>query len=106
MLHGDQYSSLDTYGRIGVDALSRTTPRKTGLTAESWGYRIIADKTNPRIEWFNSNIQNGALIAVLLQYGHGTGTGGYVVGRDYINPALRPVFDKIAEDIWKKVKSA
>lgn len=106
ILRGDQYSSLDRYGLAGVDALSRATPRDTGHTAEAWNYKIIRDKNHITIQWFNNNIQNGALIAVLIQYGHGTGTGGYVVGRDYINPAMRPVFDKIADEVWRQVKSS
>ena len=103
MLRGDQFRGLEAYGIRGVDALSSNTPRDSGLTAESWNYRIVKDPDHPRIEWFNDNVQNGSVIAILIQYGHGTGTGGYVEGRDYINPALRPVFDKIADDVWKEV---
>ena len=103
MAHGDIYSGLDKYGMTGVDALSSATPHESGLTASSWKYRVVRDKNHPRIEWYNTNVHHGAVIAVLLQYGHGTGTGGYVQGRDYINPAIRPVFDKIADDVWKEV---
>lgn len=105
LLRGDIFSDLDTYGRLGVNALSRATPVETGLTANSWGYRIIRDRKRPGIEWYNSN-GDGTSVAVLIQYGHGTGTGGYVQGRDYINPAILPVFDQISADIWKKVTQA
>ncbi len=102
---GDFFSRLDAYGKVGVDALSRATPKESGETAKSWGYRVIRSKDNPRIEWYNTHVNDGVVIAILLQYGHGTGTGGYVQGRDYINPAMRPVFDQLAEDVWKEVKS-
>lgn len=102
---GDIYSDLHSYGEMGVTALSQATPVETGLTASSWGYRITKTRFRIGIEWFNSNDANGTPVAVLIQYGHGTGTGGYVAGTDYINPAMRPIFDQIAEDLWKKVKS-
>ncbi len=89
---------------MGVDALARATPVATSLTRNSWEYRIIKDRKNPGIEWYNTNVVNGVSVAILIQYGHGTGTGGYVTGRDYINPAMLPVFDMIADEIWKKVK--
>lgn len=101
----DIFSDLDSYGQLGVDALSRATPVDSGLTASSWEYRIIKNSIRPGIEWYNTNIVDGTSIAILIQYGHGTGTGGYVEGRDYINPAMQVVFDNIAEDIWKKVNS-
>ena len=94
---------LDKYGRVGVAALSSATPVDTGLTASSWYYKIERDNSTISITFLNSNVQNGVPIAVILQYGHGTGTGGWVQGRDYINPALRPIFDKIADDAWKEV---
>lgn len=94
---------LNDYGIAGVDALSNATPEDTGETANSWKYRVRTDKTGWTIEWYNTNIVDGRPIAILLQYGHGTGTGGYVVGRDYINPALRPIFDRIAEEVWNEV---
>lgn len=100
---GKQFEGLDHYGREGVNALSRATPRDTGRTADSWFYGIQKTGTGVVIWWNNRNENQGAKIAILLQYGHGTGTGGYVVGRDYINPALRPIFDKMADDVWKKV---
>lgn len=94
---------LDKYGREGVAALASATPVDTGLTASSWSYKIARDRDQVRLEFHNSNIQNGVPIAVILQYGHGTGTGGWVEGRDYINPAVRPLFDKIADEAWKEV---
>lgn len=104
MQQGELFRNLDKYGRMGVDALARATPVDTSLTANSWAYRIINSRTNPGIEWYNTNIKGGTSVAILIQYGHGTGTGGYVQGRDYINPGIRPVFDKIVDDIWKRVK--
>lgn len=97
------YSDLDRYGKMGVDALARATPLESGATANAWGYRIFRSRSTTGIEWYNSNENEGANVAILLQYGHGTGTGGYVSGQDYINPAIRPIFDRIADDIWKKV---
>lgn len=94
---------LDKYGRKGVDALSSATPVDTGLTASSWFYKIENKNGVAKIEFHNRNIQNGAPIAVILQYGHGTRNGGYVVGRDYINPAIQPVFDELAKNAWKEV---
>lgn len=98
------YRDLDRYGRMGVDALSRATPVRTGLTANSWRYRVLTGR-RPGIEWYNTNEAGGTSVAVLIQYGHGTGTGGYVGGRDYINPAMRPIFQQIADDVWKKVRA-
>ena len=100
---GIRLSDLDKYGKQGVAALSSATPVDTGLTASSWYYKIERDNSTISITFLNSNVQNGVPIAVILQYGHGTGTGGWVQGRDYINPALRPIFDKIADDAWKEV---
>lgn len=97
---------LRRYGQIGVDALSRATPVDTGLTASSWSYDIVTSKDSFTIEWNNSNVNKGVNVAVILQYGHGTGTGGYVQGRDYINPAIRPVFDQMSSELWKLVTSA
>lgn len=96
---------LASYAREGVSALSNATPKETGETAASWDYTIKQGRGRIEIEWTNSNVNQGANIAVLIQYGHGTRGGGYVQGIDYINPALRPVFDKIAEEIWRQVKS-
>nr|DAQ02666.1 MAG TPA: type I neck protein [Caudoviricetes sp.] len=97
---------LDEFGRDGVQALQNATPVDSGATAEAWDYEIKRARDYTEIVWTNSNINDGVPIAVILQYGHGTGTGGYVQGRDYINPAIRPIFDKIAEKAWKVVTSA
>ena len=97
---------LDEFGRDGVQALRNATPVDSGATAEAWDYEIKRTRDCTEIVWINSNINDGVPIAVILQYGHGTGTGGYVQGRDYINPAIRPIFDKIAEKAWKVVTSA
>lgn len=97
---------LDKYGEEGVRALQEATPIDTGKTALSWGYEIVRANDTVSINFTNSNINNGVNIAIILQYGHGTGTGGWVEGRDYINPAIQPIFDKIAKDAWKEVKNA
>lgn len=94
---------LDKYGRAGVAALASATPVDSGLTASSWSYKITNKDGFASITFTNSNIQNGVPIAIILQYGHGTGTGGWVQGRDYINPAIQPIFDQIANDAWKEV---
>ena len=94
---------LDKYGREGVAALASATPVETGKTANSWYYEIKRQNGSVSIECKNSNIKDGIPIAVILQYGHGTGTGGWVQGRDYINPAIQPIFDKIADSAWKEV---
>lgn len=96
---------FDKYGREGVQALSLATPKDSGLTADSWSYRILKDDKSIKIEFLNSNIQNGIPIAILLQYGHATKNGGWVEGIDYINPAIQPIFDKIAKEAWKEVSS-
>jgi len=106
ILHHDLRAGLERYGEMGVDALSRATPKDTGLTAASWHYEIKRGKDFSTITWTNSNIQNGVSVAVLLQYGHATGSGGYVQGVDYINPALRPIFQNIADSAWKEVTKA
>lgn len=94
---------LDKYGQAGVNALSSATPVDSGKTANSWYYKIENRKGSTAIVFCNSNIQNGVPIAIILQYGHGTGTGGWVEGRDYINPAIQPIFDEIANHAWKEV---
>jgi hypothetical protein len=94
---------LDKYGRAGVAALASATPVDTGLTATSWYYKIVQKKGSVAITFCNSNIQNGVPIAIILQYGHGTNNGGWVQGRDYINPAIQPVFDKITDEAWREV---
>ena len=98
------YKNLNIYGQRGVDALKKATPKDTGLTADSWRYEIKISKSDVKIIWSNLNIQNGVPIAVILQYGHATGTGGYVQGIDYINPAIKPIFDDISEKVWKEMK--
>ena len=95
---------LEKYGEEGVAALAAATPIDSGLTSESWDYKIQNGSDGYKIVWTNSNINNNVPIAIILQYGHGTGTGGYVKGRDYINPAMRSVFDNIADKAWEEVK--
>lgn len=102
----DIYKSLDAIAQTGVNSLANATPRDSGLAAASWSYEIEIDNRGCSITWNNSNLENGFPVAVMIQYGHGTGTGGYVSGIDYINPALRPIFDKIADQVWKAVTSA
>ena len=94
---------LEEYGRRGVEALSKATPVATGKTAASWYYTITKENGVIKISFCNSNIQNGVPIAIILQYGHGTNHGGWVQGRDYINPAIQPIFDEMAKDAWKEV---
>ena len=94
---------LDKYGREGVAALSAATPKESGLTSNSWYYEIERSKDSVSISFHNSNINKGVPIAIILQYGHGTRNGGYVEGIDYINPAIQPLFNKIAEDAWEEV---
>lgn len=96
-------SDLDKYGKEGVAALASATPVDSGLTANSWYYEIKRTKGSTTITFHNSNIQNGVPIAIILQYGHGTRNGGWVEGRDYINPAIQPIFDKIADQAWEEV---
>jgi hypothetical protein len=93
------------YAIEGVRALASATPINTGLTSESWGYEIKVSKRGYSIVWTNSNVSNGIPIVILLQYGHGTGNGGYVQGRDFINPAIQPIFDKILENISKEIEN-
>lgn len=99
--NSDIFGNLDRFGQMGVEALSASTPKDSGLTASSWGYRITDARSGKSISWFNTNINQGEEIAVLIQYGHGTGTGGYVAGIDYINPALEPVIAAIKAEIGK-----
>lgn len=95
--------NLDRYGREGVAALASATPVDSGLTASSWYYEIVRKEGRVSINFCNSNIKEGVPIAIILQYGHGTGTGGWVEGRDYINPAMQPIFDEIAKNAWREV---
>lgn len=94
---------LDKYGRKGVAALRAATPVDSGETAKSWSYDIKSFRNSFKIIWKNSHVNDGLPIAVIIQYGHGTGTGGYVEGKDYINPALKHIFDKLADDVWREV---
>lgn len=102
----DYLSVLDRAGQKGVLALSSATPKDSGLTASSWDYNIITSHDETTIEWINTNLASGWFnVAIALQYGHGTGSGGYVKGYDYINPAIKPVFDNISQIVWEEVKS-
>jgi hypothetical protein len=94
---------LDAYGRKGVSALAAATPAESGMTANSWGYEIKISKSSLTIYWTNAHIVNGFSVVIGLQYGHGTRNGGYVAGRDFINPALQPIFDQIAQEAWQEV---
>lgn len=105
-IDNDIRAALESAGQRGVDALATATPVESGLTAQSWSYEIESKNGSTTIYWKNTNTISGVNIAVILQYGHGTGTGGWVAGRDYINPAIKSIFDQIANDVWKKVTSA
>lgn len=97
---------LRRYGQIGVTALATHTPAETGLAAASWGYEVLVEKGFYTISWTNSDVEGGFPVVVMLQFGYATGTGGYVHGRDFINPAMKPIFDKIADEVWRVVTSA
>ncbi len=105
---GGQYilRVLDKYGKRGVEALEQATPKDTGKTASSWSYEKVVEGDIIKLIWSNSNVNKNVNIALILDVGHGTGTGGYVQGMNYIEPALRPVFDKLADDAWMEVKNA
>ncbi len=103
LLKLDYLNVLERYGQAGVAALASATPKDSGLTADSWDYEITHDGKETTIAFTNSNISNGVNIAIILQYGHGTKGGGYVAGRDYINPAIQPIFDKMANEAWREV---
>ena len=96
-------SVLEKHGRRGVEALSAATPRDTGLTANSWYYEVTSDTEKGSLTFFNSNRNKGVPIALIIQYGHGTGTGGWVEGRDYINPVIEPIFEQIEKEVWEEV---
>lgn len=100
------YAGLESLAQRGVDALASATPIDSGLSAQSWSYEIEVKDGHVFISWVNTNLVNGVPVVVLLQYGHGTGTGGYVMGRDFINPAIQPIMEQIASELWKKVTSA
>lgn len=106
MSRGKLFDSLDSAARDGVSALIAGTPVDSGLAADSWDYEIERSSSETTIKWTNNDVENGFPVAIMLQYGHGTGTGGFVQGRDYINPAMKPVFDRIANQVWKAVTSA
>ena len=103
VLHLDYKTILGRYGRRGVEALKASTPVDSGKTADCWKYDIEETGNGFTISWSNTNINDGVNIAIILRYGHGTGTGGYVVGRDYINPAVQPVFEEMADAVWKEL---
>lgn len=103
---GAIFSTLEKYGQRGVDALANATPVDTRLTADSWTYEIVRKNGWYSIRWHNTNLVDGIPVVVLIFYGHGTGTGGYVQGRDFINPVIRPLFDQIADELWEKVRRA
>ena len=103
LLKLDYLNVLERYGKAGVAALAAATPKDSGLTAASWDYEITHNGKETTIAFTNSNVSNGVNIAIILQYGHGTRNGGYVAGRDYINPAIQPIFDKMANEAWKEV---
>ena len=98
-----QFQILNKYGSEGVAVLSNATPKDTGKTSEMWRYTVVKNKGYYSIRWHNDNVQDGIPIVVLIQYGHGTRTGGYVEGRDFIMPAIRPIFDRMAAEVWKEV---
>lgn len=106
MKRRELYNGLNALGQEGVNALSAATPEDSGVTASSWYYTVEITPDGANITWRNDNIVDGVPLVILLQYGHGTGTGGYVQGRDFINPAIEPLFTRIAEEVWKVVTSA
>lgn len=95
---------FDKYGKMGVDALASNTPKDTGLAASSWHYKIERNQNGARLVWYNDDIEGGYNVAILIQYGHATRNGGYVAGRDFINPAIAPIFDQMADELWKEVE--
>lgn len=103
---GDFYSGLDKYAQAGVNALAAASPRESGLSANSWAYKIERNRANCTITWYNTDVEEGFPVAIMLQYGYATGTGGYVQGRDYINPAMRPIFDQIEAEVRRAVTSS
>lgn len=105
-LHVDVMGILNAAGAEGVRALAAATPIESGLAKDSWNYKVESFRGGARIVWTNSDVEDGFPVVVMLQYGYGTGTGGYVQGRDFINPAMKPIFDQIADKVWKAVTSA
>lgn len=106
VLHVVRRAELDKYGKEGVEALRAATPVDSGMTRDRWSYEVSYEKNGARITFSNSNVNDGVLIAIILQHGHGTRNGGWVEGRDYINPAIQPIFDRIADNAWKEVINA
>ena len=106
MSTGEIFKLLEKYGQQGVTALATATPIDSGATANSWDYEVQIGKGLYSIIWTNDNVVHGQPIAILIQYGHGTGTGGWVEGRDYINPAIKPIFDRILNEVWREVTSS
>lgn len=106
MSKSELFRIAESYAQQGVNALEANTPVDSGITAGSWSYNVKSYRTSFVIQWTNSHVVDGVPIAIILQYGHGTGTGGYIQGQDFINPAMKPVFDKIANGVWKAVTSA
>jgi hypothetical protein len=104
MKKGDIFSILERYGQQGVDALASATPINTGETAASWYYEVKKEKGKYSIIWHNSNVPSGIPVAILIQYGHATRNGGWIEGLDYINPSIHPLFEKITNDVWERVK--
>jgi hypothetical protein len=102
---GDLAARLDALGARGADALAAATPVDSGLTAESWAYRVVRQNGSVRIEWYNTNTNGDFNVAIAIQYGHGTGTGGYVQGVDYVNPAMKPVFEALKDEFIKEVSA-
>jgi len=106
MQQNEIFRVLDRYGAMGVAALASATPVESGVTANSWQYKVEHKRGQHSITWYNTNVNDGIPIVILIQYGHGTGTGGFVQGRDFINPVIKPLFDKIANDVWEQVRNA
>lgn len=102
----DMYKGLESLAQQGVNALAAATPIESGLAQNSWSYKIQKSGASLTITWYNNDVENGFPVAIMLQYGYSTGTGGYVAGRDYINPAMRPIFDQIEERVRRAVTSS
>lgn len=106
MMRGDPFSRLQRYGAEGVAALAAATPKDLGETAAAWRYEIKKEGSSYTLSFLNDHVEEGVNIAIIIQYGHGTGTGGYVAPRDYINPVIKPLFERMKADVWKEVRSS